>query len=286
MKNILVFFLIALCCVINIFSEESNIIERMNVFGGITVERVYNDIESAKTNYSKLIEYYDSERKIVKRLFESTDIVINRTGIKIQINHYRNDIIEKYEMFFSDEYKYVHGFNRLIEEVNFEDKVISSIWYNNDIILDISRLDENNVYEFFNIEFIENEFFSDYQPNERGDVITTSGRYFRIKSVVKFNSDLVELDNDDIKLMNLFARGFGLDDISHYYSKKIRVFSENNVYWLYVQTQLEQYILGQNATVSYYPIGKNKELYLICVGFYDIIDAQNSTELFLHEGNL
>ena len=270
MKNILAFFLIVLCCVINIFSEESNIIERMNVFGGITVERIYSDIESAKTNYSKLIEYYDSERKIVKRLFESTGIVTGRTGIKIQINHYRNDIIEKYEMFFSDEYKNVHGFNRLIEEIIIENEIIRTIWYNNDIILDISQLGETNIYEFFNVEFIENEFFRDYQPSERGDVITSSGRYFRIKSVIKFNSELIEIDNDDILLLNTFGRSFGIGNISHHYSKKIRVFSENNVYWLYVQTQLEKYVLGQNATVRYYPIGKNKELYLICVGFYDI----------------
>jgi hypothetical protein len=244
MKNILTFFLIVLCCVIDIFSEESNIVERTNAFGGLTVERIYSDIESANTNYSKLIEYYDSERKIVKRLFESAEIVTDKTGIKIQINHYKNDIIEKYEMFFSDEYKNVYGFNRLIEEVNIENEVIRTIWYNNDIILDISRLGENNIFEFFNIDFIENEFFRDYQPNERGDVITTSGKYFRIKSVVKFNTDLVELDNDDIILLNSFARGFGLDNFSHYYSKKIKVFSENNVYWLYVQTQLEEYVLG------------------------------------------
>jgi hypothetical protein len=97
-----------------------------------------------------------------------------------------------------------------------------------------------------------------------------SGRYISIRSVIKFDTVLFELDDNNITLLDRFSRRFEVDNFGQCYSRKVRVFSENRSYWLYVQTQLEQYILGQNATIRYYPIGLNRELYLVCVGFYDI----------------
>ena len=255
--------------VFDIFSEERNIIEEINIYGGRTIERIFDDNEGAVLNFSKLTQYYDSRGSIVKNIFEHTEEIADSTGIAVQINYYRNNIIEKYEMFLTDAFQSLHGFNRLIEEVNEEDVVTRRIWYVNDTIIDISESAEDG-FSFYNIEFIYDEYFRDYQPNERGDVITRSGRYIRIKSVIKFDTVLYELDEADFQLMRFFSLGFGIDNIGHYYSKKVRVYSENRSYWLYVQTQLERYVLGQYATIRYYPIGLNKELYLICIGFYDI----------------
>jgi hypothetical protein len=148
-------------------------------------------------------------------------------------------------------------------------KFTKKIWYKDEIILDNYKLDET-LFEFYNIEFIENEFFRDYQSSEN-DVIDISGKYFRIRSVIKFDTELIELSDNDIKLMDSFSNAFELNMFSHYYSKKVRVYSKNKVYWLYVQSQLEENILGQTASIKYYPIGLNKELYLICVGFYVIM---------------
>ena len=269
MKNVFVLLFLILYNVLIVVPEERYIIEEVNDFGGMTIVHVFNVYERENTNYSKLIEFYDSGSIIVKRTFELTGEITNKTGIEIQTNYFRNNSIEKYEMLFSDTHYNIHGFNRLIEEVNSEGNIISRTWYNNDTILDISQSADDR-FENYNIEFLESEYFADYKPNEDGDTITASAKYFRIRSVVNFDSKLVELDSKDIELMDTFSGIFGLDKFSQLYSKKVRVYSGDKAYWLYVQTQLERVIPQQKATVRYYPIGKNRELYLICIGFYDI----------------
>jgi hypothetical protein len=254
-------------CIIDIFPEGRNIVEEINIYGGRTIEQILDDSE--RTNYSRLLLYYDSGNNIVKQIFELTDEITDKTGIKTQINYYRNNLIEKYEIFLTDDFQNLYGFNRLIEEVNAENIITRRIWYINDIIIDVSELVEDR-FPFYNIEFIENEFFGEYEPNENGDVISMSGRYISIRSVIKFDTVLFELDDNDITLLYILSRRFEVDNFGQYYSRKVRVFYESRTYWLYVQTQLEQYILGQDATIRYYPIGLNRELFLVCVGFYDI----------------
>ena len=256
-------------CTSGIFPEERNVIEEINIYGGRTIEQIYNVSEQAELNYSRLIQYYDSENSIVKRVFEIRKETTETTGVEIQVNYYKNNIVERYEMFLSDNFHGLYGYNRVIEEVNEEDVITRRIWFIDDLIIDVSETGENN-FSLYNIDFIYEEFFRFYEPNERGDVITTSGRYFRTRSVIKFDTVLFELDNADITLMDAFSKTYGIENVGQFYSKKVRVYSENRSYWLYVQTQLEQYVLGQNATIRYYPIGLNRELYLICVGFYDI----------------
>jgi len=255
----------------DIFSQQTNIIEEVNIYGGRTVEHILNNDGITRTNISRSITYHNSFGGIVKSILEPIDEVINRTGIKLQIQHYRNGVIEKYEMLFTDGYYKVYGFNRAIEEVDTRNVVTRRIWYYNDIILDVSESLEDR-FEFYNIEFIENEFFQGFELiSERGDIIiNTSARYVRIRSVITFGTELLALTDDEIMLLESFSRGFGAEGFSQYFSKKVRVYSENNSYWLYVQTELEQFILGQKATIRYYPIGFNGELYLICVGFFNI----------------
>jgi hypothetical protein len=251
------------------FSEQINLLEEVNIYGGRTFERVYDANEQARLGYARLIQYFDSENRIVKGTIIPTRAFIDETGMREQINYYRNNIIEKYEKFFTEQFSAFYYFNRMIEEVNSNGEIARRLWYNNDILLDSSD-PANDRFEFYDIGYLEDEYFRNYLPSSTGDVISISAKYFRIKSVIRFETEFFELDADDYNNMRAFATAFGLQDMTHLYSKKIRVYSNNRSYWLYVQPQLEQYIIGQNATIRYYPIGKNKELYLICVGFYDI----------------
>jgi hypothetical protein len=271
MKRLFFIVFLVLCIVLNVFSEQINTIEEQNIYGGRTFERIYDVNEQAQLNYSRTTQYFNSEDKIVKIVATPTNAFIDGTGMREQINYYKNGIIEKYEKFFTEQFKITYCFNRLIEEVNIYGETTRRIWYNNDTLLDISE-PVNDRFVFYDIEYMEDEYFRDYLPSETGDVISLSARYFRIKSVVKFSTEFFELDANDFLNMRTLASAFGFQDMAHLYSKKIKVYSNNRWYWLYVQTQLEQYINGQNATIRYYPIGKNKELYLICVGFYDIIE--------------
>jgi len=62
------------------------------------------------------------------------------------------------------------------------------------------------------------------------------------------------------------------DSFEYYYTRKIRVYSNGNPYWFFVQTTIEEFVKGQKATIMYYLIGFNGELFLIGIGFYDIVE--------------
>jgi hypothetical protein len=265
------FAVILLFVVFCVFSEEVNILEEKNEYGGRTVERIYNQYEQAIVNTARRIEYFDHRNVLAKMIVTTNDTVAADTGIREQIQYYENGNVEKYEMFFTDVHVRQRGYNRMIEKMAPNDVVDWTFWYNNDMLLDASRGSDNS-FQFYNVEFIDDEFLTGYEPNERGDVISTSGRYYRLRSVIRFDTEPVDLESHDFMLMNAFAGTFGLQNFSALYTKKVRVYSQNRSYWLYLQTQLIQFVKGQNATIRYYPISRNGELHLICVGFFDLSD--------------
>jgi hypothetical protein len=245
------------------------IIGELNLYGGKTIERSFNEQEQIATNYFKLIEYYDSQNQLMKIHVIPVDTVINSSGVKEQVQYYRDGVIWAYEMSFNVEYENIHGYDRLIEEVDSNNVIVKRIWYNDNIVLDVSE-DREERFQFYNIDFIDDEFFEDYVPNNRGDVRTISAKYFAIKSFIRFDSQLIDLDEKDIMMMQYFSTTFNIANFEQYYAKKVKVYSEKKSYWLYVQKSVEEYVLGQYATIKYYPIGRNKELYLICIGFDDV----------------
>jgi hypothetical protein len=265
----LIMLLVSCNILASIYSEQINTVEELNSYGGKTIERICDKTEQLDTDYSRLLQYFDADLKIMKVMITTTKEVSERSGIKEQIQYYTNGRVEKYEMFFTDSHMDRCGFNRLTEEFDAAQMLTKSVWYSNDTVLDVST-DAHDRFQFYNIDFIENAFFENYKPNDNGDKIIVSAKYYAVKSLVKFDSTLTDLEEKDVELIAHFSRAFELPRFDQYYSKKVKVFSAENTYWLYVQTPLEQYVQGQTATVHYYPIGRNKDLYLICVGFYDV----------------
>jgi hypothetical protein len=257
----------------NIFSETINLLEENNTFGGKTIETIVDDEDIETKRYSKLIRYYDNINNLVKMIITPSPTIINERGIVKQIDYYNGGGIEKYEMIFSDSFKEIHDYNRIIEEMGNNDLVIKTIWYIDDDIIDIiEHPREMNKFVFYNIKFIENEFLQGYEPNSdpTKDVVTISYKYVSIRSVIKFDAELVDLNNIDVNIIETLLRRFEASDLLSIYTKKVKVYFNNNYYWLFVQKQLEDYVKGQDATISYYPILWNEKLYLLCIGFYDI----------------
>lgn len=257
----------------NVFSETVNTIETTNAYGGKTIE-VINDIDSIETErWSKIIEFYDTSNSLVKRVITPSPTIINERGIREQINYYKDGVIEKYEMKFTDEFIKLHDFDKLVELVYNGNLTITTIWYKNDNVIDaINYPQDMHLFEFYNIKFIETEFLGMHTPKKsrKNDEMITSGKYTRIRSIVKFDTKLVDLDKQDIAIITLLTGQFGQPDFKNYYKKKVRVSYEGNYYWLFVQTIWEEHIKGQDVTVKYYPVSYNEKLYLLCVGFFEI----------------
>jgi hypothetical protein len=269
MKKIIFVIFTCFNCILYIFPEQRIVIEELNLYGGNTIEHSFNEQEQIATNYFKLIEYYDFQNQLIKMHVIPVDTVINSSGVEEQVQYYKDGVIWAYEMGFNSEYENIHGYDRLIEEVDSNDVIVKRTYYNDNIILNVSE-DREEKFQFYDIDFIDDEFFEDYVQNSRGDIRTMSAKYFAIKSFIKFDSQLVNLDERDIMMMQYFSTSFNVTNFEQYYAKKVKVYSEKKSYWLYVQKSLEEYVLGQYATIKYYPIGRNKELYLICIGFDDV----------------
>ena len=254
-----------------IFSEQWNLIDENNIYNGKTFDVITDNNDIGK-NYTKYTVFYNFANEIIERIIISSENIKNETGIQEQIEYYRNGIIEKYELKFTKEFAKIHDFNRIIEIVDKDDNIINKTWYINDIIIDNNDSSEDmNKFQFYNIQFVENEFLEFYEPNENGKgVFSISYKYVSIRSVITFDHEMVNIDEEDIGILQYLTRRFNVPDFIQYYNKKVKVYSGEKYYWLYVQTGLEQYVKGQNATIRYYPILRNENLYLMCVGFYDI----------------
>ena len=204
MKKLFFLSLVSFFVQFNIFSEQAFLIDENNIFGGRTILRTYDQSEQAEYSYSQITEYYDSGNMIVQIVIIPTTEFTAIGGLLQQTQHYRDNQLLGYEKLFSEQTRERRDFNRTIEEVDHTGQIISTRWYYNDMLLDISRE--------------------------------------------------------------------ATDSFEYYYTRKIRVYSNGNPYWFFVQTTIEEFVKGQKATIMYYLIGFNGELFLIGIGFYDIVE--------------
>jgi hypothetical protein len=136
----------------------------------------------------------------------------------------------------------------------------------------------NDRFAFYNITFLEREYIGGNIPSSSNEHIHINTKFYGIRSVIEFGTEIFSLEDGDFELMRYWASAFSAGDFTHLYSKKVRVYSGNRSFWLYLQTGLEQYISGQKATIRYYPIEKNRELFLIGIGFFSIQDLNSSSK--------
>jgi len=271
MKRLFYLFFILLFFSHIIYPEQVSLIDDKNSFGGRTILRTYDQDEQALLNYSRLFEHYDSDDRIVQIVAIVTEDFTEMTGLQVQVQHYRDTILLGYEKLFADWFFDKHDYNRLIEEVDLAGIIISRMYFHNELLLDFSR-DPNDAYEFYNVVYIDDAFHSNYLPNESGNVVSMSARYVRIRSVIQFGNELIDMDENDFMIIRYLSNYLGFESLEGYYTRKVKVHSNNRSYWFYVQTSLEPFVLGQLATIRYYPIGFNGELHLMGIGFYDIGD--------------
>lgn len=251
-------------------NNSGNITEEINEFGGITIETL-NDNINKDDRWLKTKRYYDSNNNLVKVIVTPSEIVKNETGIGEQIEHYKDGNIIRYDMLYSSEHIRIHDFNIAVELL--DDKgLYRTIWFINNTVVDIINYPEDmNRFTFYNLEYIENELLKVSPSNHLGDKFVTSAKYFRIRSLIKFDTNFINLNETDYKMLDYFIYSYSFpEDFVSHYKNKIRVKYRDNYYWLFIQTELEKSVKGQYATIRCYPMMWNNELYLMCVGFYDV----------------
>ncbi|MCL2289229.1 MAG: hypothetical protein FWC34_00760 [Bacteroidetes bacterium] len=272
MKQIYVILFLTSIILFGCGSSTENVPAELNVYGGKTIVLI-NDGENETSHWSKIAKYFNDLSVLVKTIFIPLPFVTSETGLTKQIEHHNENFIERYEMFFSDEFRARHDFNRVIEEIDINGLLFRTTWFIDDVIID--RIDyprDMRRFAFYNIDYIGNVFRTAYEldPDPTRAVFGMSARYVSIRSVVRFDTELAELDEIDISIIRRLLTRFNAVEHLSIYTKKVRVFSGDNYYWLFVQDGLAEHIRGQYATISYYPISLNGKLFLICVGFFNI----------------
>jgi len=250
-------------------SDSNNVIGAINEYGGITKEIINNNL-NINNKWIKIVEYYDGSNSLVKTIATLSAIITEETGIIQQIEYYHEGTIVRYEMFFTEEFKEKHDYNRVIEFVGNNKLILRTVWFIDDIVIDVINYPQNmNSYHFYNIKYIENVLSVLYEPNAQGENILLSAKYVNIRSVIKFDKDLIELNETDFNILKYYTSfSFISQDFLNNYRKKVRVYHEGKYYWFFVHSQLERHINGQDATISYIPQLWNGELYLLGIGLY------------------
>jgi len=107
MKKTIIFILFVLLAA-NIFPEKVKTLKGVNIYGGETIEITIDkkDIETEK--YSKMTQYYDNEKNIVKVVAILAPSIVKERGIIEQINYYKDKNIVKYEMKYSKAFQKNH----------------------------------------------------------------------------------------------------------------------------------------------------------------------------------
>jgi hypothetical protein len=221
-----------------------------------------------------MTKYYDNNNNLIKLVITFSALVTIETGLIEQIEYYDGDVINKYEMLFSEEFMKLHDFNRAIEFVGENRIILRTIWLVNDTVIDIVDHPQSmNSFQFYNIDFIKNELLVYYEPNTEMDSSVISGKYVTIRSLIKFHTDLVELTENDYNILRRFTTFYDIGITPSFitsYKKKVRVYYEDNYYWFFVHSQFERHINGQFATIRYIPHLWNGELYLLGIGLYSL----------------
>jgi hypothetical protein len=248
--------------------------EEINEYGGITIEITDTSILQ-NNNMLRILEYYDGRNNIVKRVLTPNEFLTNERGLIEQIEYYGEENVIRYEMLFSEEFRQKHDYNRVVEFVQIAGNnrvVVRTIWLINDTVIDVIDFPRNmNEFQFFNIQYIENALFDVNDSISNGNSIVFSARYHSIRSVIRFDTNLIELNETDYDILLRFTAaptGNITQNFLSFYRNKVRVFHENKYYWLFVHSQIEHLINGQNATISYIPMIMNGELFLLGIGFY------------------
>jgi len=269
-----VYFLLVLFALgLNVFPQTVKVLEKKNSYGGNTVERINAKDKVEAERWAKVIEYYDGSDIVVKRIFTLSQTLIKETGIIEQTNYYNGAAITRYEMKYTEEFIKTHDFDKMTEDVGNGGFTVRTIWYKGNNIIDVIDYPEDiNRFPFYNIKYLESVYISpNSDASERNRVLfEMSAKYPRIRSVVKFDTELFDLDELDVEGIKWLGLQFGQPDFIKYYSKKVKVYHKNSYYWLYVQRQVEDAVKGQEATIRYYPMARDKKLYLMCIGFFDV----------------
>ena len=272
MKKTIIFILFVLLAA-NIFPEKVKTLKGVNIYGGETIEITIDkkDIETEK--YSKMTQYYDNEKNIVKVVAILAPSIVKERGIIEQINYYKDKNIVKYEMKYSKAFQKNHDYNRVVEEVGDNEVIVRTIWYRDNDIIDVIDYPEDTArFQFYTMQYIEKELQLVLKETD-GDnnSIVISAKYDRIRSLVKFDTKMFDLEKEEITLIQHLGMTFGNDpNFQRYYRKKVQVYSGNKKYWLFVQIPWEDQVKGQEVTIKYYPVLWKKQLYIMGIGFFEI----------------
>ncbi|MCL2808675.1 MAG: hypothetical protein FWD24_01275 [Treponema sp.] len=259
-------FIILVIC---LFSSFGNIIEEINEFGGITTV-INNDNLLENPDWLRVFEYYDNNNNLVKAVIIFTETFTKKSGLLEQVNYFIEGNIIGYEMFYSEEHRKMHYFNRAIEMMGQNRIVYRTIWFIDEDVIDVIDYPQGmNDFQFYNLNYIENALYEFYEPDSQRNSSVVSARYYNIRSIIKFDNEFAELNESDRNILNYFTAFGGISPgFLENFKKKVRVYHEDKSYWFFVHSQLEQNINGQYATISYYPLLWNGELYLLGIGLF------------------
>jgi len=265
---ILLLFLIS-----TIFAQTPNIINANNEYQGETYFIDYSDSNSPDQMLISKTVFLNFEKNARKIIYKTTDSYSKERGIIQQTEFFgENEIREKYDIYFSDDYIELYAISRTVEYVDTDDNIFRTEWYQNEEIVDITTdNDYNTRFPFYKLSLIKKMMLEDdYIPSDKFD-FGASVRYIRGRSIIQFSGELIDLNELDRKYLLLHGNSLSNPQLNSYYDKKITVIEDGEEYILFIQKTLEQYVHdGNRAKIDYYIGTYNNNLILSTTGFRDL----------------
>ena len=264
------FLIINVICVMffSTYAGEKTITDTKNEFGGITESVTINPSEKEYKQYTKVLFFYDTHKKLKKTMYYFSPAVEKETGFITQEEFYNNDKISEYKMTFSKNGQEQYGVEYIVEKLNAQGET-SEMWYSNG--KGIAKTKANSFlmnYPIYSLNFLKKELDLDHAL--KGE-LTLDARYNIARSFVKFNGDIVDVNNEDKRITRDFMKFLNSPNMADLYTKKTTVVSEGVTYTVYLQTKITKYIKkNMEALMAYGVMGVDGKLVLFITEFDEV----------------
>jgi len=273
LKNILFIFLSICIFTSSIFSETKKTVEKINEYGGETIQINYEDKDKNAEQLEASIYYYNKAGERQKIIHKHNKEFQKASGYIQQEQYYKENQVYAYILILNKDSSENLGYKYRIEYVDKDDN-ITEYRYCTDQNEFREIVDESfDEFPIMTIKVLNKHIHEDYEKNLSGNTYIYHFDPFTVRSIVRFTSDPMTITIEDNEIIESYLGSIGMNDYISSYKHKVLINENGNMIVGYLQEPLAEYVRKENyALIEYGYMGFNEEIVLFINGFIDAME--------------
>ncbi len=250
---------------------EKSVVGELNQYGGRTVKYLLGPEDQYGDQIRQTLYFYDGNDELAEIRHEFTKEKAASFGFRSQSEMYAGGIVSEFRMELTEDAFKMRGIRWQIERVDADDVIYEFEYSDGERRAKSGGKSFVVNYPFYTLPYLEEVFFEDYEPNEKGDAYSFSAKFWKARTFVEFLSDPVPVTADDRKRVYMYLGHLGQEQHTDVYSHKVTVGYRGRQYLCYLQNPFVGYIhKGDQCLLTYQVMGVNRELMLLATEFNEL----------------